>query len=404
MSNTILTPTAVTREALRILHQKLAFIGTVNRQYDDQYAKTGAKIGSSLKIRLPNQYTVRSGATLNAQDVSESSVTLNVATQKGVDINFTSAELTLSMDDFSKRILEPAMAVLAAAIESDALSMYKQVYNEVSDVGATITLADVLAAGKVLTNSLAPYSDRTLLLGTQQNADLVSALSGLFNDQSKLGKNYREGRVASNSLGFSDIMESTLMPIHTTGTDDGTGDYLINDADGESGASLTVDTGAGTFKEGDIIAIANVLRVHPETKVSTGALQQFVVTSDVSASATEIPISPSLTASGAQQNVNAVAANNAAVYKRESDHSTAIGASADYEVSLAYHKDAFAFATADLVKPSGVDFCAREVYDGISMRVVRDYDINNDAFPCRLDVYYGYKAIRPELACRIGVN
>lgn len=148
MSNTILTPTAVTREALRILHQKLAFIGTVNRQYDDQYAKTGAKIGSSLKIRLPNQYTVRSGATLNAQDVSESSVTLNVATQKGVDINFTSAELTLSMDDFSKRILEPAMAVLAAAIESDALSMYKQVYNEVSDVGATITLADVLAAGR----------------------------------------------------------------------------------------------------------------------------------------------------------------------------------------------------------------------------------------------------------------
>src|SRR5690554_3188097 len=133
MPNTLLTPDMITREALRILHQKLNFIGTINRQYDDSFAKSGAKIGDSLRIRLPNQYTVRSGATLSTQDTTESQVTLQIANQKGVDVNFSSAELTLSLDDFSKRILEPAMAVLAANIEADAMSMYKDIYNQVNN-------------------------------------------------------------------------------------------------------------------------------------------------------------------------------------------------------------------------------------------------------------------------------
>jgi hypothetical protein len=406
MANSLLTPTAVTREALRILHQKLNFVGTCNRQYDSSYAQDGAKIGDSLKIRLPNQYTVRTGATLSAQDTTEQSVTLQVATQKGVDVNFTSSELTMDIDDFSDRILEPAMAVLAANIESDAISMYKDVYNEVSDVGASITANDVLTASKVLTDNLAPYSQRCLNLNTQDNLDLVDALKGLYNDQTKVGKNYREGRVASNTFGFSDIMENTLMPTHTTGSDDGTGDYLVNDSGtiAEGSTSITVDTGAGTWKEGDIFVFAGVNRVHPETKADTGILQQFVVTADVSSSATSISFSPALRSSGALQNVSAMPANNAALSKLESDRSTAVGASADYGISMAYHKDAFAFATADLLKPKGVDFVAREVMDGISMRIVRDYDISNDKFPCRVDVLYGYKAIRPELACRIGMN
>lgn len=408
MANSLLTPTAVTREALRILHQKLNFVGTCNRQYDSSYAQDGAKIGDSLKIRLPNQYSVRTGATLSAQDTTEQSVTLQVATQKGVDVNFTSSELTMDIDDFSDRILEPAMAVLAANIEDDALSMYKDVANEVSDVGATITAADVLNASKVLTDNLAPYSQRCLNLNTQDNIDLVDALKGLFNDQSKVGKNYREGRVASNTFGFSDIMENTLMPTHTTGSDDGTGDYLVNDTGtiAEGSTSITVDTGAGTWKKGDIFVFAGVNAVHPETKADTGKLKQFVVTADASSSATSISFSPALysSTSAGLQNVSAMPANNAALSKLESDRSTAIGASADYGISMAYHKDAFAFATADLLKPKGVDFVAREVMDGISMRIVRDYDINNDKFPCRIDVLYGYKAIRPELACRIGMN
>jgi hypothetical protein len=403
MAQTLLTPTAVTREALRVLHQKLNFIGTVNRQYDDQYAKEGAKIGSDLKIRLPNEYTVRTGKTIDVQDTAETSVTMTVATQKGVDLSFSSVERTMDIDDFSERYLVPAMSVLAANIESDAMSMYQQVYNEISDVGAAMTLADVLNASKVLTDNLAPYDNRTLNLSTQMNVDLVTATSGLFNDQSKLAKNYREGRVASNSLGFQNIMENTLLPIHTTGSDDGTGDHLASGV--VSGGDVTTGSeGAGTLAVGDIVTFDTVNAVHPETKADLGVLKQFVVTAAYSATATTLSVSPAPIATGAYQNISAAIANTDKINKVESDRSTAIGASADYQIGMAYHKDAFAFATADLVKPEGVDFSSRQVLDGISMRIVRAYDINNDQFPCRIDVLYGYKAIRPQLACRIGMN
>ena len=406
MANTLLTPTAVTREALRILHQKLNFVGTVLRQYDSSFAKSGAKIGDSLKIRLPNQYAVRSGATLSTQDIVETSVTLQVATQKGVDTTFTSDDLTMDLDDFSERILEPAMSVLAANIESDAMSMYKDVYNHVTDVGATVDVSDVLNAGKELTDNLAPYDNRTLNLSTQDNVDLVDAIKGLYNDQTKVAKNYREGRVASNTFGFSDIMENTMWPQHTTGTDDGTGDYLVNDSGtiAEGSTSITIDSGAGTWKKGDIFYFASVYRVHPETKTTLTQLQHFAVTSDVGTSATSISFTPELRSSGAKQNVSAMPANNAPLHKNESDQSTDIAASADFGVSMGYHKDAFAFATADLLMPTGVDFAAREVVDGISMRIVRDYAISTDTFPCRLDVLYGYKTVRPDLACRIHMN
>jgi hypothetical protein len=403
MAQTLLTPTAVTREALRVLHQKLNFIGTINRQYDSQYAKEGAKIGSDLKIRLPNEYTVRTGKTIDVQDTAETSVTMTVATQKGVDLSFSSVERTMDIDDFSERYLVPAMSVLAANIESDAMSMYQQVYNEISDVGAAMTLADVLNASKVLTDNLAPYDNRTLNLSTQMNVDLVTATSGLFNDQSKLAKNYREGRVASNSLGFQNIMENTLLPIHTTGSDDGTGDHLASGV--VSGGSVTTGSeGAGTLAVGDIVTFDTVNAVHPETKADLGVLKQFVVTAAYSATATTLSVSPEPIATGAYQNISAAIANTDKINKVESDRSTAIGASADYQIGMAYHKDAFAFATADLVKPEGVDFSSRQVLDGISMRIVRAYDINNDQFPCRIDVLYGYKAIRPQLACRIGMN
>lgn len=404
MSNTILTPTAVTRKALMILHQKLNFVGNVNRQYDSQYAKTGAKIGNDLKIRLPNQYTVRTGRVIDVQDTAETSVTMTVATQKGVDMSFTSEELTMDIDDFSERILDPAMSVLAANIENDVMNVYKDVYQEVSDVGASATTTDILAASRKLTDALTPSSNRCLNLNTQDNADLVDALKGLFNPQPELSKNYKEGMVANQFLGFNKVYENTLWPIHTTGSDDGTGDHKVSAAN-QTGSSITHGSeGSGTLAVGDVISFAGCNRVHPETKADTGELMKFVVTSAMSATDTTVSISPAIVTSGATQNVSASPTNGGAIWKRESDDSTAIGASADYKISLGFHKDAFAFATADLVMPNGVDFSAREVMDGISMRIVRQYDINNDNLPCRLDVLYGYKAIRPELAVRLGFN
>jgi hypothetical protein len=393
MANTILTPTAVTRAALAILHQKLNFIGTINRSYDDSFAKSGAKIGDSLKIRLPNQYTVRSGATLSAQDTTETSTTLQVATQKGVDVSFSSVDLTLSLQDFSQRILEPAMAVLAANIEADALSMYKSVYNLVDNDAAAISFLNVMQGRQRLNENLAPMDNsRTALLSNSHTTKLVDALKGLFQDSSAIAKQYREGMMGRTG-GF-DFYENTLVSDHQTGTAAKTTGYLTNGAT-QSGASITVDTGTTSFLIGDVITFAGVFRVHPETKVSTGVLQQFVVTANSGTSATTLAISPSIVATGARQNVSNTVADNSAVVK------VAAGASELVNSSMVYHKDAFTFATADLVLPTGVDFAAREVMDGLSMRVVRDYSISDDTFPCRIDILYGYKAIRPEMACRI---
>jgi len=227
-----------------------------------------------------------------------------------------------------------------------------------------------------------------------------------FNDPSKISTNYREGLIGGNFLGFSDVYQNTLWPLHTTGTDDGTGDYLVNDAGtiAQGSTSITVDTGAGTWAIGDIFYFDSVNSVHAETKASTGKLKSFVITAAAGVSATTISFSPALYSTGAKQNVSAMPANNAKLNKVESDRSTPIGASADYSIGMGYHKDAFAFATADLVMPKGLDFASREVMDGISMRIVRAYDINNDFLPCRLDVLYGYKTVRPELACRLGLH
>jgi hypothetical protein len=396
MPNTLLTPTAVTREALRVLHQKARFVRGINRQYDDSFAQSGAKIGDSLKIRLPNQYTVRSGATLSAQDTTEVSTTLQVATQKGVDLNFTSVELTLSLDDFSKRILQPAMAVLAAAIEADALAMYKDVYNIVGTAGTTpAALLTYLSARQKLVENLTPQGDWEMMTSPLATATIVDALKGLFQSSTDIKDQYRDG-VMGRGAGF-DWIESTLMPTHTMGTQ--TAAALTVNGGAQTGATLNVNcTNAATVKAGTVITIAGVNRVHPETKVDTGALQQFVVTADVTFGGITgaISISPSITTSGATQTVTASPANAAVI-----TYATAAAVSTGYVQNLAYHPDAFAFATADLVMPKGIDFAAREVYDGVSMRIVRQYDINNDKFPCRLDVLYGYKAIRPQLACRV---
>ncbi len=361
-------------------------------QDDSSFAQSGAKIGDTLRIRLPNQYTVRTGTTLSTQDTTETKVDLAVSTQKGVDMTFSSNELTLDLDDFSRRILEPAMAVLASNIEADALgTMYKDVYNTINNVSGAITYANVLSGRRKLQDNLAPDGDRTALLTSNDMANLVSAFSSLFHSGAEISKQYREGMVGK-AAGF-DFMETSYLQTFQNGARVAT-TYLTNAATAQTGSSLIVDTGTGAMVVGDVFTIAGVFAVHPETKVSTGILQQFVVTAAYAGGGGTISISPAIVATGARQNVSNGAADNQAL--------TFVGtASSTYGQSLVYHKDAFTFATADLVMPKGVDFAAREVYDGISIRVIRQYDINNDAFPCRLDVLYGYKTIRAQLAARI---
>lgn len=404
MSNTILTPTMVTREALRVLHSKLSFIGSINRTYDDSYANTGAKIGTDLKIRMPNQYTVRSGAVMAAQDTTEVSQTLTMATQKGVDVNFTSAELTLSLDDFSKRILQPAMAVLASSVEADALSMVKDVYNQVNNVGSAGTFGKLLSARKLLVDNLTPVGDLSIQLGTQDNVDIVTDVKGLFQDGATLAKQYREGYLG-RTAGF-DFYESTLLTPFTPGSEvaatsstisiNGANQVSTNVTD--TTCALTVTNGSSkTLKKGDIVTLVGCNRVHPETKADTGQLQQFVVTADVATSGTSMTVSPGIVITGAYQNVTAAPTTANAIKK--------IGtASTAYGMSLAYHRDAFAFVSADLIIDPSMGWASRQVMDGISMRVWKQADITNDKVPCRIDVLYGFKTIRPQIAARIANN
>lgn len=398
MANSPLTPTEVTRAALAILHQKLNFIGTINRSYDERFAQEGAKIGDTLKIRLPNQYSVTDGAVMDVQDTVEDNVELKVQSQKHVAMNFSSAELTLSIQDFSDRIIEPAMNVLAAKVEADAMTMYKDVYQQVNNQTSPATLAKLLSGRKILVDALAPLGNRTANLNTQDNVDLVDALKTLFQDSNAIKQQYKEGMMGRTG-GF-DFYENTLWPLHTKGT--ATALYVTNtvslSATSVAASAITVATGTGTLVKGDIFTIAGVFRVHPETKDITSQLQQFVVTTAYSGGGGSVSISPPIITAGAKQNVSVSATSTTAVI------SIAATSTAPSGISMLYHKNAFTFATADLVMPKGVDFSAREVLDGISMRIVRQYDINNDKLPCRVDLLYGYKAIRPQLATRFSNN
>lgn len=409
MANTILTPTAVTRKAVAILHNQLGFTKHVNRQYDDSFAKSGAKIGDSLKIRMPNEFTIRSGATIDVQDLNESSVTLQVATQRGVDINFSSAELTLSLDDFSERILEPAMARLASEIDRLGLMETLNIYNAVGVSGTTPADAiTILKAGQKLDENAVPRDgNRHLILNPEAQATIVDALKALFQSSPKLKAQYEKGEMGE-ALGFNWWMDQNVYSL-TTGTRVGT--IIMDGTSVEASKTIHVDaitSGTYTLKAGEIFTVANCYSVNPETKQTNGSLQQWVATADATTASTDgefdILVEPQIctSASGVLQTVNSLPADGKTViFMGKGTGAAADTAATVYPQNLAFHRDAFTLACADLVMPKGVDFAAREVYDGISLRIVRQYDINNDTFPCRIDVLFGWKTVRPRMACRI---
>jgi hypothetical protein len=403
MSNTLLTINMITKEALRVLHQKCNFINNVNRSYDDRYANEGAKIGDSLRIRLPVRYTATIGtsASISVQNTVEENVNLTVQRRGQVAMRFTSQEMTLSLDDFSNRIIKPAVSVLAAGIEADALSMTNSVYNSVNNLGAALNFRQTALAAKRLDDSLAPDDDqRVALLNTQDRVDFVDSTKGLFQSSANIAQQYKRGVIGTTS-GF-DFYQNTLMPTSTTGTMASATTMTVSGAD-QVGSVVNIVAGGAltnTFAVGDIVTFAGCFEVHPETKASTGRLQQFVVTATATANGTTpiaLSISPAIVTSTGRQNVSASPTNGGAVVK--------VGAASQvYRPSLFFHPDAFAFATADLEMPRGVDMASRQVMDGISMRIVRQYDISEDRMPCRIDVLYGYQAIRPELATRVLSN
>lgn len=400
MSNSILTIDMITRKALEILENNLVITRNVNRQYDDSFAVEGAKIGSTLRIRLPDRALVTDGAALQVQDDNEQFTTLTVASQKHIGVNFTSAELTMQLDDFAERVLKPRISQLASSIDADVATSFKSIYQSVGTPGTVPSTSLVLLqAQQKLNEAAAVMSPRYATVNPAANAGLVEGMKGLFNPTDTISRQFKNGMMGEGVLGFEEINMSQSISQHTTGTTP-TAPIVATTVTAEGSTSLAISfsSGSPTFRIGDVFTIANVYAVNPQTRQSTGSLQQFVVTADLNISSTTtgtLTVSPAMyTSANALATINAFPASGAAL--------TFLGGSAtSYPQNLIYHKDAITFATADLLLPQGVDMASRQVHNGISMRIVRQYDINNDRLPCRIDVLYGFSAIRPQMACRL---
>jgi len=406
MANSLLTPTVIAKEALMQFKNNLSFSKNVDSSYSKDFAKKGAKIGTSEKIRKPNRFTVTDGATYSAQDVTEDSATLTIDTQKHVGFEFLSKDLTMSVDYFSERYLKPAALALANKVDVDGLTLAaKQVYNAIGTAATTPSaLLTYLEAQQKIAESAGPQDENySFHINPAASTKIVDALKGLFHSGGEIEKQYKRGLMGVAAGGEWYRCQNVYS--HTSGARGGT--PLMNGATAAGATSLVTDGWSnsitGVVKAGDVFTIANVYKVNPITKASTGVLQQFVVTADANSDGSgnaTISISPAIYASTSLQNVDAAPADNAAI---SFVAVSSIGASALTVSNILMHKDAFALAVVPLEKPEGVHFSAVETdpETGLSIRIVRDYDFDADKFKCRLDVMYGWKELRPEWACKI---
>lgn len=430
MSNRILTASVIAKESLRVLVNTLQFTKRINKQYSKNFDNDDLKIGDTINIRKPPRYIVRKGRTLAVQDSVEQTVPLVLTDQAGVDLAFTSADRKLRIDDFSKRYIVPAVAAIANQIDFEALQLYRSVANTVGTPGTTPSAAlTYLTAGGIMDDESTPRdASRTICFNPSAQVVTVDALKGLFQKSDRIGEQYEDGEMGT-ALGFKFFMSQNVNT-HTVGPQGGT--PLVNGAS-QVGSSLVTNgwtaAAAARLNQGDVFTLAGVFAVNPQNRQSTGRLRQFVVTAAVSsdgAGNATISISPPIipvgmvgTSSLLQPNNPAISGNpgfgpdalvNLAAFATVTASPasgaalTVLGAAGTLSPqNMAYHRDAFVMGAAELPLPDGVDFRARESSDenGISIRIIRAYDINTDSFPCRLDVLYGFKAVYPELACRI---
>jgi hypothetical protein len=423
--NTLLTDAKITKEALSVLHNSLGFIKNVSRGYDDQFARTGAKIGQTINVRMPNRYVVQQGPAISPQITTETSVPLTLNRQWVVPMTFSSAELTLSIDAFSDRYIKPAIAKLASAIDLDC---YKAAINGsfldgvavgggAGPVNFTIgtpgttpgttggsaaallqynSPAVYLNAGRILDINASPRDGgRTVCIDPAANAASVAGLSGLFNPQGILSTQYKKG-LMGNALGFDFVMDQNVYTL-AVGTRAAASEITMQ-ATWTTGAAFSFTGGSATIKAGDTFTVADCYHVNPETQQSTGILAQWVVTADKTMSGTtSVDISPTPIVAGtgiANGNCSVAPTSGKAVV-------WTTGATATSNpMSLAFHKEAFVFGTADMELPPGVQ-AHRESMDGISIRFLRQYDAMSDFSIYRLDVLGGFAVTRPDQAVRI---
>src|SRR5262245_12027606 len=403
MPNELLTIQMVTREAATILTNNLKLAGYINHDYEDQFARTGAKIGSIVNARMPVKYTTLFRSQLQPQASVETSVPVAIEFQTGVDLQFSSAELVLDIDDYSKRFIQPAIATVVNDIDYQCAQLYKEVWNSVGTVGSIPSASlTYMEAGALLDKTATPRDGRRHMVVPEDFMPvIVNANQALFNDQGKIAKQYRTAMFGADTLGWDTWSMDQNCPRHTVGP---LGGSPAVGAANQTGSSLAVTgftaAAAARLNAGDTFTITGVFGVNPQSRQSTGKLQQFVVLADTAsdgAGAATIPIAPPIIVAGPYQTVTNSPAGGAPLTINGT-------AGQSYSVGLGFHEDAFTLVMVDLELPDGV-WIRDRVSDkqlGVSLRIVKAYDIQNDSQPARLDVLWGRKAVRPEMACRVG--
>jgi len=404
--NQFITTAKILQESMMILKNNLQFARYVNREYDGQFAKAGAKVGSVISARRPPKYQGRYGNALQVEDIQETPVPVVVDKLFGVDLEFTDVDLTLTMDNFRSRYLDSAVARIANEIDSTGLQEYRNIYNNVGTPGVVpVDDEPYLNAGVKLDNTGTPRRGkvRTAVIGSQMQSTLVHGLKGLFQSSEKIREQYEDGEMGY-SLGLNFSMDQNVYT-HTVGPLGGT--PLINGAN-QTGSTLVTDgwtaAAAARLNRGDTFTIAGVYGIKPQTGsatggISTGQLQDFVVTDDVSSDGSgnaSLPISPPLIAVGAFATVNALPADNAAI--------TVKGAAGTVTPQgLVFHKNAFTLVMVDLEMPKGIDMAGRIVDEdlGLALRLTRAFDIRTNTRPTRLEALWGWTTMYPEMATRV---
>lgn len=404
MSNSLLNASMIAKEGLMQFKNALGFTKGVNRQYDDQFAsKGGAKIGNTINVRLPHNFEVSDGAALTLQNVTDRTVALALNKRKHVAFQFSTQELTLNIEDFSKRFIRPAAISLANKVDIDGLAETENIFQSVGIPGTPATTMETyLSAGEKLNDMACPQGDRTMLINPRSSTKIVNALLTLHESSAQIKDQYEDG-VMSRAAGFDWRMSQNIYR-HTVGPLGGT--PLMSGAMVDGSSVLTkgwTSAAASRLKAGDSISFAGVNAVNPITGQQTDNLAQFVVTADFSSDGSgngTVSVSPAIVSSGAYKNVSALAADGAAItiFAHASSYAGLVTAN-----NLAYHKDAFILGCADLYIPQGVDMSsvANDDESGLSIRFVRAYDPRTDEMISRFDILYGWLSARKEWACRV---
>lgn len=388
MANTFLTTSLITREILSALRQKFTFLNRINMEYADEFAVTGAKIGSTVNIRVPTNAKVRNGRIMDAGNMVDKTVPLSITDQMGIDLVYNSADLALNIDDFRARYLDQPLANLASQIEAAVIQRALPfAANFVANADGKLDLRDALLANKLLTDNLAP-TERFMLTNTSGTVQVIDQLKGLFNSQPQLKRQYEEG-LMGRAAGF-DWYETSIMPTQGYGASAIPGTYDVNGVVTEGATSIPIDTGTGTILAGQHVTFANVFAVNPATKESTGVLRTFVVTANYAGGSGNLQISPAIVATGPDKNVTALPADNADV--------ALLGASTQTGVNLAFARDFVTFASVDLPLPENKEASRATIGGpgGLSVRMIRDYDTINDQFLNRVDIAWGSAVLRPD--------